>query len=99
MNFITNQNYYESSFPTPLNRNNLIELSILKCGGGRGGASEYGGDDSETRGGVGGGGMHRTVCLIKWITLHRDTFTRSSSSPRGGEIKGLGSSPTVPFFM
>ena len=57
---------------------------------------EDGGEDGETRGGVGGGGIHGILYLIKLITLLGETFMSSSSSPREGEIKGLVSSSTLP---
>lgn len=56
--FTMNQNWYGSSFPTPLNTGNFIALTILNCGGGRGGVVEDGGEDGETGGGVGGSGMY-----------------------------------------
>ena len=74
-------------------------LTMLKCGGGRGGMGEDGGDGGETGGGVGEGGMRGILYLIKWIVLHGETFTSSSSSPREGEIKGLVSSPAFPSFL
>lgn len=80
--FTTNQNWFRSSFPTPLNTNNFIELTILKHGGGRGGTSEDGGEDSETSGGMGRGGMRGILYLIKLITLLGESFASSSSSPR-----------------
>jgi len=97
--FTTNQNWSRSSFPTPLNTGNFIEFNILKCVGGEGGTDEDGGDDGETSGGLGGGGMRRILCLIKWIALCRDTFASSSLSPHKGEIKVLVSSPTLPSFL
>ena len=54
---------------------------------------------NEAGGGVSGGGMHEIVYLIKLITLFGETFTSSSSSPHGGEIKGLFSSPLLPLFL
>ncbi len=74
-------------------------LVILNRSGGRGGMGEDGGEDSETGDGVGGGGMHIILCLIKLITLLGETFASSSSSPRGSEIKGLVSSSALPSFM
>ena len=68
-------------------------------GGGGGGMGEDGGEDSETSGGVGGGGMRRILCLIKLIALCGETFVRSSSSPHGGEIKGLFSGPLLPSSL
>ena len=96
MSCVMNQNWSKSSFPTPLNTCNFIVLSILTHGGGGGVMVEDGG---EAGGGVGGGGIRRILCLIKWITLHRETFVSSSSSPRGGEIKGLLSGPLFPSFL
>jgi len=64
-------------------------LTILNCGGGRGGVGEDGGEDGETSGGVDGGGMRGIRCLIKLIALLGETFVSSSSLSRGGEIKGL----------
>lgn len=87
--FITNQNWSRSSFPTLLNTGNFIALAILTRGGGRGGMGEDGGEDSETGGGVVGGGLCGILCLIKLIILLVEIFTSSSSSPHGGEIKGL----------
>ena len=74
-------------------------LAILNHGGGGGGTGEDGGDGGEAGGSVGGGGMHRILCLIKWITLHGETFVSSSSSPCGGEIKGLFFGPLLPSFL
>jgi len=64
-------------------------LAIFTHDGGRGGTAEDGGEDGEASGGVGGGGTHRILCLIKLIALLGEIFTRSSLSPHGGEIKGL----------
>ena len=55
--FTTNQNWFGSSFPTSLNTRNFIVLAILNYGGGEGGVGEERGEDGETGGGVGGGGM------------------------------------------
>lgn len=60
---------------------------------------EDSGEDGEIGGGVGGGGMHGILYLIKLIALLGETFTRSSSPPREGEIKGLVSSSVLPSFM
>ena len=49
----TNQNWFGSSFPTPLNTGSLIVLAILNCGGGGGGVGGYGGEGGEAGGGVG----------------------------------------------
>ena len=64
-----------------------------------GGTGEDGGEGSEAGGGVGGDGMLRILCLIKWITIHGETFMTSSSSPHGDEIKGLFSGPLLPLFL
>ncbi len=74
-------------------------LAILNRSAARVGTGEDGGDGNEAGGGVGGGGMCGILCLIKWITLHRETFTSSSSSPHRGEIKGLFSGPLLPSFL
>jgi len=57
------------------------------------------GEGDEAGGSVGGGGMHGILCLIKFITLCGETFASSSSSPCGGEIKGLFSGPLLPSFL
>ena len=82
MALITNQNWSRSSFSTPLNTGNFIVLSILTCDGGGGGMGEDGGEGGEASGRVGGGGICRILCLIKWIVLQGETFKSSSSSPR-----------------
>lgn len=94
-----NQNWSRSSFPTLLNTGNFIVLAILTYGGGGGGMDEDGGEDDETGSGVGGGGMRKILCLIKLIALLGETFTSSSFSPRGGQIKGLVSSSAPPSFL
>jgi len=71
-------------------------LAILNCGGG---TAEYGGDGGEAGRGVGGGRIRRILCLIKWITFRGETFMSSSSSPHGGEIKGLSCGPLFPSFL
>jgi len=48
---------------------------------------------------VGGGGMRGILWLIKLMALLGETFASSSSSPRGGEIKGLVSSSALPSFL
>ena len=48
---------------------------------------------------MGAGGMHGILCFIKLIALLGDIFASSSSSPRGGEIKGLVSSSALPSFL
>lgn len=95
----TNQNWFGSSFPTPLNIGSLIALAILNCGGGRGGVDGDGGDNGETGGGVGGGGMRRIHFLIRVITLLRETFASSCSLSRKGEIKGLVSNYSLLPFL
>ena len=97
--FTTNQNWSGSSFPTPLNTGSLITLAILNCGGGRGGVVRDGGDDGETSGGVGGGGMCGICCFIRLIALLGETFRSSSSLSHRGEIKGLDSRSTPPSFL
>ena len=96
---ITNQNWSRSSFPTPLNIGNFIALAILTRDGGGVGTGEDGGEGSEASGGVGGGGMCGIFYLIKLIALLGETFASSSSSPRGGEIKGLISSSALSSFL
>ena len=66
-----NQNWFGSSFLTPLNTDSFIVLAILLHGGGMG---KDGGEDGETGGGVGGGGMRGIPCLIKLITLLGETL-------------------------
>lgn len=83
----TNQNWFGSSFPTPLNTDNLIALAILNYGGGIGGVGGDGGEGGETGGGVGGGGKRGILCLIKLTALLRETFVSSSSLSCEGEIK------------
>lgn len=60
---------------------------------------EDGGEGGDASGGVGGGGVCGILCLIKLIALLGDTFVRSSSPPRKGEIKGLVSSSPLPSFL
>jgi len=96
MTLTMNQNWFGSSFPTPLNTGNFIVLAILTHGGGEGGTSEDGGEGGEAGGTMGGGGIRRILFLTKWIAHHRETFPSSSSSLHGGEIKGLVSSPLFP---
>jgi len=84
-----NQNWFRSSFPTPLNTDSLIALAILNCGGGGGGVGGDGADDGENSGGVGGGGMRRICCLIRLIALLGETFMSSSLLSCEGEIMGL----------
>jgi len=97
--FITNQNWFGSSFPTPFNTGSFIALAILlRCGGGVGmGKNE--GENRDTGGGVGGVGMRGILCLIKLIALLGETFASSSSPPRGGEIKGLVFVSALPSFL
>ena len=90
-----NQNWFRSSFPTPLNTGSLIMLVILHCGGGGGGVGGNGGEGDEVGGGVGGSGNCGMCCLIKLTTLLGETFTISSSLSREGEIKGLFSNSSL----
>ena len=80
--FTTNQNWSGSLFPTPLNTENFIALTILSYGGGGGGVGGDGSEYGETGGGVGGGGMCRIRCLIRLIMLLGETFASSSSLSR-----------------
>ena len=82
-----------------MNKGNFILLAILNRDGGGGGTGEDGGDGNEASGGVGGGGIRGIICLIRWIALHGETFASSSSSPRGGEIKGIISGTLLPSFL
>jgi len=74
-------------------------LAILNRGGGGSCIGDDGGDGGEVGGSVSGGGIHRIICLIRWITLHKETFESSSSSTCGGEIKGLFYGPLFPSFL
>ena len=74
-------------------------LAILNRGGGGVGTGEDGGDGGEAGGGVGGGCIRRIIFLIRWIALRDETFTISSSSPHGGEIKGPFSSPLLSSIL
>ena len=49
----------------------------------------------ETSGGVGGGGKHGILYLIKLTMLLKETFMSSSSLSREGEIKGLFSNSSL----
>ena len=60
---------------------------------------EVGGEDGETGGDVGGGGMCRILCFIRLIAILGETFASSSVPPCGGEIKGLVSSFVLPSFL
>lgn len=95
IDFIMNQNWSGSSFPTPLNTGSFITLAILLRGGDGGGMGEVGDEDGE----MGGGDMHGILYLIMSITLLGKTFANSSSLPRGDEIKGLVSSSVLPSFL
>jgi len=97
--FTTNQNWSGSSFSTPLNTGSFIVLTILLRGGGGGGMGKVEGEDGETSGGVGGGGMHGILCFIRLIALLGETFTSASLPPHGGEIKGPVSSSVLPSFL
>ena len=83
---------------SPMNTGSLIALAILNCGGGGGGVGGDGGEEGEMGGGVGGGGKSGIRCLIKLVTL-RETFARSSSISRKGEIKGLVSNSSLPPLL
>ena len=74
-------------------------LAILNRSVGEVGTGEDGGDGGEAYDGVGGGGIHRILCLIRQIALWYESFVSSSSSPCGGEIKGLVSSTLFPSFL
>ena len=82
-----------------MNKSNFIALAILTRGGGRGGTSKDEGEGSEAGGGVGEGGMRGILCLIKLMANLGETFASTSSSPHGGEIKGLVSSSALPSFL
>ena len=92
--FTMNQNWYGSSFPTPLNTDNFIALAILNYGGGGDGV-----EDGDIGGGVGGGSIQEILCLFRWIALPIKTFTSSSLSPQGDGIKGPVSGPLLPLFL
>ncbi len=64
-----NQNWSGSSFPKPLNKGNFTIFAILNSVGGGGGTGEVGGEGGEVGGGVGRGGIHGILCLIRWIAL------------------------------
>ena len=49
MALTTNQNWFGSLFPTPLNTDNFIALTILTRDGNGGGMGEDGGENNETR--------------------------------------------------
>ena len=84
-----NQNWSESSFPTPLKIGSLITLAILNGGDGGGGVCGDGDEGGEAGGGVGGGGNRGMGCLIKLTALLRETLANSSSLSNEGEIRGL----------
>lgn len=58
------ENWFGPSFPKPFNKGSLTIFTILSCGGGGGGTSEFGGDVGEVRGGAGGDGVHKNPFLI-----------------------------------
>ena len=91
----TNQNWSESSFPTPINIGSLIALAILNYGGGGGGVGGEGGEGGEAGGGVGGGRKHGIRCLITLTTLLGEAFVSSSLLSYEGEIKGLFSNSSL----
>jgi len=82
-----------------LNTGNFISLAILNWGDGRGGVVGDRGQDGETGGGVGGGGMHGIRCLIRLITLLGETFASSSLLSHQGKIKGKFSISVLPSFL
>ena len=61
---IMNQNWSESSFPTPLNIGSFTEFTMLNGGGGGGGVGEGVSGGGEDGGGVGGCGIRRNPCFI-----------------------------------
>lgn len=89
------RNWYGSSFPTPLNTSSLIALTILNYGGGRREVGGDGGEEGEIGDGMGGGGKRGMCCLIRLITLLRETFASSSSLSYEGEVKGLVSNSSL----
>jgi len=97
--FIMNQKWFGSSFPTSLTTSNFIVLTILTRSGHKGGVGEDGGEYGEAGSGVGGGGMHRILYLIKLIKFLGETLTSSSLPPRRGKIKGLVYVSTLPSFL
>jgi len=94
-----NQNWFGSSFPTPLNTDSLITLAILSYGGDEGGVGGDGGEEGEMGGGVGGGGKRGIICLIKLTVLLGETFASSSSLSHEGEIKGLFSNSSLLLLL
>ena len=95
----TNQNWSESSFPTPLNTGILIALAILHCGGGKGGVGGDGGEEGEMGGSVGGGGKSKVCCLIRLTVLLGETFASCSLLSCEGEIKGLFSNSSLLLLL
>lgn len=93
----TNQNWFGSSFPTPLNTGSLITLAMLNYGGGGGGVGGDGGEGGEAGGGMGGGGNYGMSCLIKLTALLRETRASSSSLSHESEIKGLFPNSPLPL--
>ena len=61
---MTNQNWYGSSIPDPLNTKKFTEFSILDGGRGGSGVGEGICGEGEDGGGVGGWGIHKNPCLI-----------------------------------
>jgi len=92
-----NQNWSESSFPTPLNTGSLIVLAMLNCGDGVGGVGEDGDEIGEASEGVSGGDKCGMCFLIKLTALLRETRACSSLLTHGGEIKGLFPNPSIPL--
>jgi len=95
----TNQNWSESSFPTPLNTSSLIALSILNCGSGGGGVGGDRCEGGKMGGGVGGGGKHRIHYFIKLIMLLGEAFVSSSLLSCEDEIKGLFSNSSLLLLL
>ena len=56
-------------------------------------------DGGEVGGGVGGGHNHRNPCFMNWTALRGEACGTPSSSPNGGEISGLYSTPFLPSFL
>lgn len=69
----------------------------MNYGFGGGGVDEDRGELGEVGDGVSGGDSYGMRCLIKLTALLIDTRVHSSSLARGGEIKGLLPSPSLPL--
>lgn len=81
----------------PLNKGNLIALTIPTLGGGGGGVGGDGVDGGEEGNGVDGGGSRGMRCFINWTALLRENQASSSSLSYESEIKGLFSNPLIPW--